>query len=557
MAVTERYTRRGSEREAPASSKRSKRERQEWARQKIRKMIPIAVLLGVAAVGGVGLMVPGWIRKARLNELHNGDAFARERAAVNLAAGGALGDLLAKVKAGKFEEAGGAAAMALARSGPPGVEQLAVAAGAEALEARLSAAYGLGLSRSPAAVEPLAKLLVNDKEKAVRLEAARALGMIRAPAAVKALVAQAQAESEVRAVVCESLLSAATGGARGELVAGLGASTEEMRRACALALMAVEASLTAEDVKRLAGSEIASARAGAVGLLSMMPDGPFDEIIPKALEDESELVRSAAADAVGMRRWEKAAPLLEKLVLAEEEKAQVKASACRALGRLGKLSSAMPLAKCLADAYQMEAARVAAAQALVAVGRRHKFERLTAKGEFNDHPTHLKLALKSPDVRWEVLKVLAEGCASFKGEKMTEAGFQAMGAMAGRKLAPKADVWQAWMTKKLEEGKALGEIYYLVDAAYKLGKNNDQARPLVEKALDLARGLRLKSEPDDEAFFGGLFADICAMLGLDPKKAMGKTEPPPEAKAPATEGEGTGTPENQPAPGEGGAEGGT
>jgi HEAT repeat protein len=520
-----------------ATSGRSKRERREWARQKVRKLVPVGVLLGVAALIGVACMIPGWIRGSHLNSLGNPRAFARESAALNLAGGSALESLLAKVRSGKFDGAGGAAAMALANSGPPGVERLSTAATDPKAEVRACAAFGLGLSRDPAAVPVLAKMLASDEEKPVRIEAARALGMIRAPAAVAALVGQAEAESEVRTAVQAAVLTAACPEARDQLIAGLGAPTEEMRSACAMSLIATgrDVTITAEEIEKLHASSQAAVRAGAVGLLALMQSGPFEEILPKALADGDQLVRAAAADAAGLRRWGGAAETLEKMVVSGEEKPSVRISAARALGRIGRLESVLPLANCVADVDCIESVRITAAEALGTVAVRHKFEKLTAKGEYNDHATHIKLAAKTTDVRWEALRVLVAGCGSFKSEALSAKAFEAMRALAGRKLAPKAEVWKTWMENKLDEGRVLGEIAHLVEAAYKLGKKDPKSYTLVEQAMRKAKGLRKRAEEDDVSFYGTLFSNLCEMLGLSPKKELAKENPPEALKDPGAE----------------------
>ncbi len=534
-AVSERGSRRGSRRDSSAPG-RSKRERREWARQKVRKLVPAGILLGIVVLAGVACMIPGWVRGSFLNKLGSARPFVRESAAENLV-GSALDSLAAKVRSGKFEGAGGAAAMALAKSGPAGVERLASAATEPQAEARMCAAYGLGLSGDPAAVPVLAKMLAADTEKPVRIESARALGMIRAPAAVAALVEQAEAESEIRAAVQAAVLTAACPEARDQLIAGLGAPTEEMRSACAMSLIATgrDVTVTTEEIKKLHASATPAVRAGAVGLLALMKSGPFEEIVPKALADSDQLVRAAAADAAGLRRWAGAAETLEKMIVSAEEKPSVRISAARALGRIGRLGSVVPLAQCAADVNGIESVRIAAAEALAAVAARHKFEKLTAKGEYNDYATHIKLAARATDVRWEALKVLVAGCESFKGEALTAKGFEAMRALAGRKLAPKAEVWKTWMENKLDEARTLGEIAHLVEQAYKMGKNNPKSYTLVEQAMRKAKGLRKRAEQDDVSFYGTLFANLCEMLGLDPKKEIGKEDPPEKLKDPGAE----------------------
>jgi hypothetical protein len=349
---------------------------------------------------------------------------------------------------------------------------------------------------------------------------------------VAALTAQGGAEDDIRLAAVASVLTAACPEAREQLVAGLGAASEEMRIACRQALLASgsDANVGKDELLKLSASEKPAVRAGAVRLSALLRGGPFAEILPKALADQSEVVRTAAAEAAELRGATSACEALEKAVAAPEENLQFRVAAARALGSLGRLESLPALAACLATAGGPDEARAAAADALAAIGRKHKFWRLTAKGEFNDSLTHLKLYLRTPDPRWSALATVIGGCDSFKGESATR-GFAALQVLAGRKLAPKPEVWKAWMGRKLEEGRALGEISHLFEEAYKAGTKNADARPKAEAAMRLAKGLRKKAEEEDRAFYQALFEDLCRTLGVDHKKEILKEDPPPGAPA--------------------------
>ncbi len=531
-AVSERGSRRGSQRESSSSGARSKREKQNWARRKVRKLLPLGVLLGIILLGGIAFMIPGWISGSRLDKLESSVPFTREQAAHDLGrSGSALDELQAKVENGKFDGSAGAAALALSRCGEAGIKRLEAAAASKGPEARAAAAFGLGLTGHPSAVPTLAKLLAGDDESSVRIEAARALGQIKSPDSVAALVAQAEAQSEVRGPVLAAVLGAACKEAKDQLAAGLGAPTGEMREACSLALLTLDPGYWPDDaeLRKLFESKKAAVRTGAVQFLELKGGGLFDEMIPKALADEAETVRAAAAAAAGACGWKQAAGALEKMLLDEAEKLAVKLAAAAALGKIHRLESAEPLARCLVDAKQHESVRLAAAEALIAVARRHKFKRET--GKFDGEASHLAAAIAKPDIRWEALKVLTAGCDSF-GAKAGPKAFEAMKRLAGRKLAAKPEIWKAWMTRKQEDAEVLGHISHLVEKAYKLGTKHPKSWPTMKEALDLSKELYKKAEPQDQDYFKGLFEDLCAKTRLDPKEEIkkGPTEKEPEKK---------------------------
>jgi HEAT repeat protein len=533
--VSERGSRRGSQRDDGAGPGRSKREKRDWARRKVRKLVPVGVLAGLVVLGLIATQIPGWIRGAHLDKLSSSNPYIRESAVVNLSEDdAALDGLLAAVQNRKFDEAGGAAATALGlhhnRDGA--LQRLKTAAASEKPDARASAAYGLGLTRNPEAVEALAKMLAGDEQKAVRVQAAHALGMIKSPKSVEALISQAQSESDVRDASLRALLTAACPEALDQLIKGLGSPTPEMRDACRGALLATGAHVSAADLKKLLAADSAAVRAGAVGFLALGTDNKlFEEMVPKALGDTSEPVRVAAAEAVGLRRWKKGREPLEKILLAETEAPEVKIAAARALGRIHQLESVGPLSKVLANPQQMEAVRLAAAGALkqVANKRHNPFRRPVGSFEEGERASHLGVAMKKPDPRWEALQALVAGCGSFKGEKLEQEGFDAMRALCGRKLARKPDVWQAWMANKTEDAKVLGHISSLVEEAYEIKKSKDtasqnKAYDKVTQAMKLSKALLKKSDDDDRGYFRGLFDDLCRKIGLDPKKEVEKPD---------------------------------
>jgi DNA-binding ferritin-like protein (Dps family) len=151
-----------------------------------------------------------------------------------------------------------------------------------------------------------------------------------------------------------------------------------------------------------------------------------------------------------------------------------------------------------------------------------------AKGEVNDYLTHLKLAAKNPDVRWAALEILAGGCDSFAGN-LADPAFDAMGALAQRSTrAKKADVWKAWMAKKLDEAKVLGQASYLFDQGYAIGQKGqkfwNQAIEVIRPAYKMALELRDKCEPDDKDFYDVLIRDM--------KQTYNEDAPKPKSKAP-------------------------
>jgi len=530
--------RKGSERRDAAGSGRhsdrsltamsSQRQKRGKARKKLRKLVPAGIGAGVVLLGLLGLMVPGLILGSRLSALSSPDPLVRANAAVHLAESGrGLGRVLGVLRALEFERAGGAAALALAAAGEEGLEQLLAAAGSEKAEARISAAYGLGMSRNPRAAEALAGMLAGDEDNRVRIQAARGLGMIRSPQSIAALVARAEAQAEIRDVVLRAVLTAAAPPAKNQLVAGLGAPTEDMRRTCALALVAIEALPEEAELRALLASEKAAVRAGAIEILALRGGALFDEAVPKALADESAVVRAAAAGAAGLRRWGKAAATLEKLVADSAEEEAPRHAAAVALGRIGRLGSTVALAKALADPKLKEKTRLAAAKSLAAISQKHKFQTLTSEGEFNDHITHVKLAVGKPDPRWEALAVLVEACGSF-GKTLAPEAFKAMREIAGRKLARKPEVWKAWMDNKTEEGKLLGQVAHLVLRAYELKKQGTQqekeGRKLLEKAREVTADLHKKCDPADQPFFDQLDRKLCEILMIRRKKGSKKPE---------------------------------
>jgi HEAT repeat protein len=544
---SERVSRHGNERDSDSSTGgRSKREKQARAKRQVRKLIPVGVLLGLIILGIVAWQIPGWIRGGFLGELSSSDAYTRENAVLNLSDPASASALQARLQGGKFSEAGGAAAVALARIDPrrstAGLEALTAAAGSKDPEVRLSAAHGLGLYGQPQAVATLAKLLKEDDKKIVRAQAARSLGMIKSPESVAALISQAQSQKEVRDAALAALLTAACPAARDELVKGLGAPSSEMRAACRRALIATDQDrqVSATDIAGLLASEEDAVRAGAISFLALSGNGKlFEDAVNKALTDKSEVVRAAAAEAIGLREWKSLAGKLEKLVSSAEEKAKVKTAAAKALGEMRKLTSVPALASLLADTAQEEVARLAAADALVAIckAKHNSFMRQVGTYEEDERASHLAVALEKPDMRWKLLEQLVAACPSFKSKELKSSGFAAMKALCGRfKLAEKPEVWKTWMENKLADARVLGQISKLLERAYEIKKKKDpaslnQAFAMVVQAMKLAKGLRKKADKDDEKYFQGLFEDLCKKIRLDPKKELLKADVPEKKEA--------------------------
>ncbi len=536
---SERTNRRASERESASSSAgRSKREKQDWAKRKVKKLLPLGILLGVIILVLIGLQIPGWIRGSFMSELSSSNAQTRESAALNLADPAAAGGLQAKLESTKFEEAGGAAAVALAKidaqRSDAGLEALVAATGSEKIETRLAAAYGLGLYGLPAAVEPLAKLVKTDEKKLVRVQAARSLGMIRSPESISALISQSESQKEVRDAAVTALLTAACPEARDQLVQGLGSASSQMREACRRALIATDQDqqVSQADIKKLLESETPEVRAGAVSFLALSGKSDvFTAAVTKALEDKSEIVRASAANAAGLRRFKPALGTLEKMVK-EEENAEVRTAAARALGQFRKISSVAPLAECLADGSAPEVVRLAAADALAAVcnPKANPFRRQVGGFEEGERASHLSVAIKSPDTRWKALEVLVAGCPGFKSKELKSKGYAAMKALCGRRLGEKPEIWKTWLDKKQTDAATLGHISALVEEAYKLKKQRQETAAFdkMAAAMRLSKALLKKADDDDRDYFQGLFGDLCSKIGKDPKKEINVTDPEPK-----------------------------
>ena len=525
-----KFTGSSSRRESESLGTQSRRAKQEWMRSKLRLVKP--VLLGIAVLIAIGIAcyIPLSARNKMLAQLHHGEPYVRENAAINLGERhSGLDQLYAKVQGGApdgFEGPAGAAALGLAWAGEDGFSRLKALAGSQNPVARRSAAYGLGLTGRPDTVELLVTLLA-DQDGAVKLQAAKALGRIRAAGASKALLAQADSEMSIREAAIAGLLTSACADARPELIKGLTAPTAEMRQAAGRALILIDQIPSDTELKDLVGSKDPSVKAGAIEFLGLIGGAVFDEIIPQCLEDKAPEVRRAAAAAAGLRRWDKGTASLEKLVAAKEANAEVRQAAAEALGQIGKLESVVPLAKAVVDIGLTEKARIAAAKALITIGNAWPVETMHAKGEVNDYLTHLKLAAKSPDVRWAALEILAGGCDSFAGD-LADPAFNAMGALARRDRAKKADVWKDWMAKKLDEAKALGQASYIFDRGYALGKRGqnfwNQAIETMRPAYKIVKELREKCEPDDKEFYETLIRDM--------RQTYNEDEPKPKSKAP-------------------------
>jgi HEAT repeat protein len=240
--------------------------------------------------------------------------------------------------------------------------------------------------------------------------------------------------------------------------------------------------------------------------------------IVAGLTDDSGLVRKAAARAAGLSCNVETAPELEKIVINTQDELETRAEATRALARTGSLSSVMPLIQVLVNSSEPEEIRLAAADAAIEIASRHKFARAVGKFEANERAAHLAVMIQRPDPRWEALKMLVEACADFKTDKLRNQGFELIRTLAGRKLAPKQEIWTAWLKTKQEEARTLGEISYLVEEAYRIrtAGDNNKAYATIEKAMLLSKELLLKSDAEDKDFFEGLFADLCGKIGKKP-----------------------------------------
>jgi HEAT repeat protein len=500
--------RHSSRRDEPGGGARSQRERRKLAARKLKKLLPAAVLAGLVLLAVIGLMIPGWITGVLAARMDSASAPERAAAAHALATSGrGLDQMLGRLQTGKPDGSAGAAAVALAKSGAGGLDRLRKAVESARPETRAAAAWGLGLTRNPEAVEPLARLLAGDTEKTVKIQAARALGMIQAPGAVAALVGQAEAEMDVRVAAVDAVLTAACTAARDQLVAGLGASDGDMRSACARALMATEQEelISEADIRKLFASERAEVRAGVLRLLQYRQGGLFAELVPAALADRSELVQEVAADAAALRGQASALEPVEKLAADPAAKPKAAAAAARALAVMGRRSSALILAKAITDGNRMAEVRLAAAESLAALGKRLGFVRLTAPGEFNDEGTHLKLSMRDPDPRWEALGLLCDACDSLGETRLTEAAFEAMRQLSGRKLAPKAELWKPWMEKKRTEAVELGRASFCMEKAAELGKNaRTEAAKHQDEAREIIDRLLAGADEDDREFFASL-----------------------------------------------------
>lgn len=547
-----RTSRRGSERTSGGTA-RSKRQRAEWARAKVRKLTPLLALIGLVFAGVLAALVPGVVRKKRIGRLYSSDPLVRETAAIQLGVkSSGLNSLTAAMETAPFDGAGGAAALAMSMMGEAGSARLQKLAESSAPAARQAAAFGLGLTRRPGAVEPLAKLLADD-EAPVRVEAAKALGMIRAPGAVKALVAAAECPIDARDAVLLGVLTAACPEAQAELVQGLSASTPAMRQAAGQALISLGLVPSDSEIKALVESKDSAVRAGGLEFLGLTGGPLFEPSVTEALGDKSAAVRKSAVRSIALRAWDQGAGKLEAM-LAGDEPADVKLAAAEALGRIARLESAQPLAKAVVSADLGAEVRAAAAAALAAIGARFPGYILKQKLEANkitgDLLTHLELAAARPDPRWAALETLVGGCEAFD-ERLAPAAFAAMNALARCKLAPKAEVWQRWMARKIEEGKTLGRIAYTYAqgaALYEEGKTagdrekKNRAVAMIEETQEAARELRDRAEPEDKDFFRQLYGLLCGRTNAKPKPEP--QAPPAEAPAPAPAAE----PPAEPAP---------
>jgi len=505
----------------------SQRKKQEWAQARVRMLKPAAWGLAAAAVIGVACYVPVLIRNDRLSRLGHANPLVREDAAINLGElQSGLDQLAARVEAAQeFEKVGGAAALGLAFAKDPGFNRLKILTTSTNPVARRAAAFGLGLTGRPEAVAPLVERLA-DPEGLVKIQAAKALGLIRSAAAVKALLEQAQALSEVREAAADSLRTiactdrpgqlAGLAEIRAELVKGLRAPTPQMRQAAGRTLIMLDQVPAEAELLESIESKDPAVKAGAIEFLGLIGGPIFDLTIPKALADKAAEVRAAGAAAAGLRRWAQGADALEKMAVSAEEPVEVRAAAAEALGLIGRLESVGPLAKAvvMAETKVAEPARLAAARALSAVGERNptksfSVSRKVDPTEANDLLTHLKLAARTPDPRWPALETLVAGCDNF-GEAVGPEAFKAMNDLARRSLAAKPEVWKAWMTKKQEEAKALGQASYLYETGYPArNKRDKEARnegfKLCCQARQIVEALRARCDPDDKEFFDAIF----------------------------------------------------
>lgn len=181
-----------------------------------------------------------------------------------------------KVKAVR-EEAGGA----LARLGPAAIPVLVEALSHQEWLVRLHAVEALGKTKSPDAVEPLLRLLFNDRDSSLREDAVRALGDIGDARAVEFLLT-AMKEPGLRPLVAEAL------GKIGD------------RRAAPALVAVVEGADRPEQSRVVAGcgdqwTEEMSAQAAAVRSLGQIRDAATIPTLIAALRNTVTRVEAATA----------------------------------------------------------------------------------------------------------------------------------------------------------------------------------------------------------------------------------------------------------------------